>query len=229
MPARGSSKRDQDQDLKGWSNYGTCKWIDIPDPSPTGPRRDSPELIPDSEPSSSATASGEEARSSEEDLASVPSTVQVGSPRSSDAERTASPIKSPGGTWINPDGSRSLRNFYYDDDVETPREAPPDYSLPSISELRRTAASYSGREERAGEPHAHFNTGDYISRNKERRRKRPTSLDAPPPSGQIPGEHLEARGRTLTPKEPLSGAGRQPSQEAKAAPPLKRSLRTRVA
>ncbi len=81
MPTKGSNRTDLE--LESWANYVSCRWIDSPDPSPTGPLPDSPDLIPDSEPNSSAAASREEARNNEEDLASVPSTVQVGSPRSS--------------------------------------------------------------------------------------------------------------------------------------------------
>jgi hypothetical protein len=84
---RGGTQLDQQKEAANWiwisTNYGTCRWIDNPNPSPTGPLPDSPVLIPDSEPSSSTAASGEETGNSEEDLASVPSTVQVGSPGSS--------------------------------------------------------------------------------------------------------------------------------------------------
>ncbi len=89
MPAEGSNRLDHE--LDNWSNYGTCGWIKNPDPSPTGPRSDSPDLIPDSEPSNSTAASGEETGNNEADLASVPSTVQVGSPGSS------GPVRSSGG------------------------------------------------------------------------------------------------------------------------------------
>ena len=95
MPAKGSNKLDHD--LDSWSNYGTCRWIDNPDPSPTGPLQDSPDLIPDSEPRSSTAAFGEEAGNNEEERASVPSTVHAGSPGSSGREGNASPVKSPGG------------------------------------------------------------------------------------------------------------------------------------
>jgi len=64
-----------DHELDRWTNYVTCKWIDNPDPSSTGPPSDSPDLIMDSEPSSSTAASREETGNNEEDLASVPSTV----------------------------------------------------------------------------------------------------------------------------------------------------------
>jgi hypothetical protein len=58
------------------------------------------DLIPDSESNSSATASSEEIRKSEEDLASVPSTVHVGSPGITNEEEDplARPFRSPGGT-----------------------------------------------------------------------------------------------------------------------------------
>ena len=104
---------------------------------------DSPDIIPDSEPNNSTAASREEARNSEEDLASVPSTMHVGSPGSSGMEGNASPVRSPGRTWRNSDGSWSLRNFNYNDDEEAPQEAPPGYSLPPTSELRRRTASYT--------------------------------------------------------------------------------------
>jgi hypothetical protein len=87
-----------DQELDSWMNYVSCMWIDNPDPSPTGPLPNSPDLIPDSEPSSSAATSGTEVRSNEEDLASVPSTVQVGSRGTSYREGDSSPVRSPGGT-----------------------------------------------------------------------------------------------------------------------------------
>ena len=48
-----------DQELDSWTNYVSCRWIDNPDPSPTGPP-DSPDLIPDSEPGSSTAAFVEE-------------------------------------------------------------------------------------------------------------------------------------------------------------------------
>ena len=130
MPAEGSSGADQE--LDSWTNYVTCRWINNPDLSPKEPRPDSPNLIPDSEPSNSATAPREEASSTEDGLASVPSTVQVGSPRPSDGERNASPARSQGGTWRNSDGNWSLKNFYYDEEEEAPREAPTDYSMPPI-------------------------------------------------------------------------------------------------
>ena len=63
-----------------WTNLSSCKWIENPFPSPSGP----PELIPDSEQSNSAPAFGEKDGSNEEKLASVLSTVQVSSPGSSD-------------------------------------------------------------------------------------------------------------------------------------------------
>ena len=47
---------------------------------------DSPDLIPDSEPSNSTAAFAKDTGSSEEDLASVPSTVHVGSLVSSGRE-----------------------------------------------------------------------------------------------------------------------------------------------
>ena len=96
MPAEGSSKMDQELDI--WANYVSCRWIDKPDPSPNGPMPDSPDLIPDLEPNSSTAASREEMGNSEDDLASVPSTVQVGSPGSSGREGNARPVRSPGGT-----------------------------------------------------------------------------------------------------------------------------------
>jgi len=70
------------------------------------------------------------------------------------------PAQSPGGTWRNPDGSWSFKNFDYgnDDDDDAAREAHVDYSLPPISELRRRAAGYRGVT--LGEPPAHFNTKD---------------------------------------------------------------------
>jgi hypothetical protein len=77
-----------DQKLDNWTNYISFRWIDDPDPSPARPMSDSPKLIPDSEPSSSAAASGEETGNNEEDLASVPSTVQVGLHGSSGREGT---------------------------------------------------------------------------------------------------------------------------------------------
>ena len=77
-------------ELDSCTKYVTCKWIDNPDPSPTGPPPDSPDLIPDSEPGSSTAAFGEGVGRSEEDLASFPSTVQVGSPETSDMEGDSS-------------------------------------------------------------------------------------------------------------------------------------------
>jgi len=113
-----------DHELDNWTNYVSCMWIDNPDPSPTGPLPDSPDLIPDSEPSSSTAASREEIGNNEDELASVPSTVHVGSFGSSGREGNASLVRSPGGTWRNSDGSWSLKNFNYNDDEEAPREAP---------------------------------------------------------------------------------------------------------
>ena len=86
-----------DQELDSWTKYVTCKWIDNPDPSPTRPMPDSPDLISDSEPICSTAVSGEETGNNEEDLASVPSTVHVGSLGSSGREGNARPIMSPGG------------------------------------------------------------------------------------------------------------------------------------
>ena len=40
---------------------------------------------------------------------------------------------------------------------------------------------YSGREEEASEPPANFNTGNWIARNNERRRRSPLSPDGSPP------------------------------------------------
>ena len=104
-PTEGSNRREHE--LDNWENYITCKWIDNPG---VAPLPDSPDLIPDSEPNNSTTASGEETGGSEEDLASVPSTVQVGSPEplgpgSSEGDGNASPVRSPGGSWRNQDGS----------------------------------------------------------------------------------------------------------------------------
>ncbi len=65
MTAEGSIGRDQE--LDNLTNYVTCRWVDNPDPSTIGPLPDSPDLIPDSEPISSTTASVEETGSSEED------------------------------------------------------------------------------------------------------------------------------------------------------------------
>ena len=96
----------------------------------------------------------------------------------------------------NSDGSWSLRNIYYDDEEEALREAPPDYSMPPISELRCKAAIYSGRAERAGEPPAHLNAGDWIARNSEMRRRRPPAPDAPPPPVRFMGgtrRHVNGR------------------------------------
>ena len=80
-----------DQELDSCTNYGTCRWIDNPEASPLP---DSLDLISDSEPSRSTAASAEDTGSSEEDLASVLSTVQVGPPGSSGREGNASPINS---------------------------------------------------------------------------------------------------------------------------------------
>ena len=122
-----------DQELDNWTNYVSCRWIDIPDPSPTGPLLDFLDLIPDSDPGSAAAASGEDARRSEEDLASVPSTVLVGLPGTSYMEEDSSPVKSPGGTWRSSDGSWSRKNFTCTDDEEAPREAPPELlSAPNL-------------------------------------------------------------------------------------------------
>ena len=87
-----------------------------------------PDFIPDSDPDSTP-ASGE-VDSSEEDLASVPSTVQVGTPESENLEPRdlSSPRKSPGGSWRSLDGSWSLRNFDYgDSDIDDTQgsDAPP--------------------------------------------------------------------------------------------------------
>ena len=114
-------------ELDNGTNYVTCRWIDNPDPSPTESLPDSFDLIPDSEPSNSTAASVEKVGSSEQDLASVPSTVQVGLPGTSDRERysAARPARSPGGTCRNSDGSWSLKNFDYSDDEEAPQDAPP--------------------------------------------------------------------------------------------------------
>ena len=78
----------------------------IPPPTTTT-TTGSPDLIPDSEPSSSASASREEDGSSEEDLASVPSTVQIGSPGSADGREDFSKrlVRFLGGTWRKPNGS----------------------------------------------------------------------------------------------------------------------------
>ena len=183
-----------DQDLDNWSNNVTCRWIANPDAS--GPLPDSLDLIPDSEPNSSTAASGEEVGSSEEDLASVSITVQVGSPESSGMEGNASPVMSPGGTWRNSDGSWSLRNFNYNDDDEASREASP--GVLSAPNLGATPQSLHGKgREGASEPPAHFNTGDWIARNGERRRRRPTSPDgSPPPPVRSPGgtwRHVDGR------------------------------------
>ena len=83
--------------------YSTCKWIDDPDPSTSAAAEShpgSPDLIPDSEPESTASSTHGETRSNEEDLASIPSTVQVGTPGSTDEEDEplARPSRSPGGT-----------------------------------------------------------------------------------------------------------------------------------
>ena len=75
----------------------------------------------------------------------------------------------------------SRMNFNNTDDEEAPRAPPPGYSLSPISELRRKAASYTERVEGANEPPAHFNTGDWIARNNEMRRRRPPSPDGSPP------------------------------------------------
>ena len=69
------------------------------------PPPDSPDIIPDSEPTTSTSASEEVTGSNEEDLASVRSTVQIGSPGSFGKEGNASPVRSHRGTWRNSDGS----------------------------------------------------------------------------------------------------------------------------
>ena len=52
-----------------------------------------------------------------------------------------------------------------------PLACPPQgFSMPPITEMRRRAAEYLGREARSGDPPEHFNTGDWIARNTERRR-----------------------------------------------------------
>ena len=55
MPSEGSNRREQELNI--WENYNTCKWIANPG---VAPLPDSPDLISDSEPNSSTTASGEE-------------------------------------------------------------------------------------------------------------------------------------------------------------------------
>ena len=84
--------------MDSWTNYLSYRWIDnpFPSPSPTG----SPEIIPDSEPSSFTPAYGDTDGSSEEELASVPSNVQVGSLGASEGgeDLSARPTRSPGGT-----------------------------------------------------------------------------------------------------------------------------------
>ena len=130
----------QTPELDSWTNFSSCRWIENPAllPSPTGP----PEIIPDSEPSSSS-AFGETDGSSEEELASVPSTVQVGSPGTTSEEGkdlSARPAKSPGGTWRNPDGSWSLKNFDYEDDADNEDAR----GVPADSDHRRGAARHRG-------------------------------------------------------------------------------------
>jgi len=96
MPIEGNSRTDKE--LDSWTNYVSCRWIDNPGHSPNVPLPDSPDLIPDSEPNSSTAASREETGNNEDDLASVPSTVHVGSHGSSGREGNASHVRSPGGT-----------------------------------------------------------------------------------------------------------------------------------
>ena len=107
LPGEGSNRTALEID--SWTNYNTCRWIENPEPSTpaAGSLPSSPDLISDSEPISFATASLEEIGSGEEDLASVPNTVQVGSPWSTDGEDdlSARPTTYPRGTWRNIDGS----------------------------------------------------------------------------------------------------------------------------
>ncbi len=107
LPGEGSNRTALEIDT--WTNYNACRWINNPEPSTPVARSlpISPDLIPDSEPNNAATASFEEIESGEEDLASVPSTVQVGSPRSTDGkdDPSARSTRSPGGTWRNTYGS----------------------------------------------------------------------------------------------------------------------------
>ena len=193
--AAGSSSKQQEQELDSWDNYGNCIWIDDPDASPLP---DSPDLIPDSEPGSSTSASEGETSGCEEDLASVPSTVQIcpsvpGSP----GEGQDSPVLSPGGTWRNLDGSWSLRNFDYGSDDEPPSEPPRGYRMPPISELRRRAAGYMGREVVTREPPEHFNVENWIAATRELRGNRTPSPDSsPPPPVRSPGgtwRHTDGR------------------------------------
>ena len=101
MPTKGRNRTDME--LDSWTNYVSCRWIDnsADPPLPNATLPDSPDLFPESEPSSSVTASRNEAESSEEDLASVPSTVNVGSPGTSDGERTPNQVHvgALGETW----------------------------------------------------------------------------------------------------------------------------------
>jgi hypothetical protein len=111
----------------GPTNPRACGSIThISPPPPARSLPGSPDLIPDSEPNNSASASGEEVGSSVENLASVPSTVHVGSPGTSDEEVDSSTrlVRFPGGTWRNSNGSWSFGNFYYSDDDETPQATP---------------------------------------------------------------------------------------------------------
>jgi len=101
MPGEGSNRTVWE--LDSWTSYSSCKWIDNPElsTSAAGPLASFPDLIPDSEPNNFATTSLEEIGSGEEDLASVPSTVKVGSPGSTDGgggDPVTRPTMSPGGT-----------------------------------------------------------------------------------------------------------------------------------
>ena len=129
---------------------------------------------------------------------------------------------SPGGTWRNLDGSWSLRNFDYGSDDEPPSEPPRGYRMPPISELRRRAAGYMGREVVTREPPEHFNVENWIAATRDLRGNRTPSPDSsPPPSCQIAGGHMEAHGRPVASKKHLPGAGGQASKEAKTPPPLR--------
>ena len=144
MERRGEGSRRTTPELDSWTNYSSCKWIENPAPSPSPSPTGAPEIIPDSGPSSSSAtpASCKTDGCGEEELASVPSTVQVGSPGISEGGNglSARPAKSLGGTWRNPDGSWSLKNFEYEDDAdnEDARGAPAD------PDLRHGAAEHRG-------------------------------------------------------------------------------------
>jgi hypothetical protein len=101
MSGEGSNRTAFELDRR--TSYSTCKRIENLDPSSAATAKShpsSPDLIPESEPDNIATLSHGETGSSEEDLASVPSTVQVSTPGNTDDENEPStyPSRSPGGT-----------------------------------------------------------------------------------------------------------------------------------